>query len=229
MSDRRRSNSTLGADDRDHPPKRLGPRHGEQLGHRLNELDDAERGDQIFADPARDELPIENDVVELAEDDYLGPGVAILRQLLELLEQRVSACGSLEDHHVRRRRALIGFNRGRRAAHVQLDMRLGHSAIGYGGADDSGDIGRFAERLDRYARHRIDLRDGASHLRPIVGSGAGVKRLHRSLSLVANLRPDRGQLSVAPPLRARILAVVDALFAADGLDGSGAHGDIGWP
>jgi len=39
----------------------------------------------------------------------------------------------------------------------------------------------------------------------------------------AKLRPDWGQLSIIPPLCARILAV------ADGLDGSGAHGDVRWP
>ena len=86
VSDRRCPDSPLGADDRDHPPKGLGALHAEQLGHRLDEVDDAKRRHQIFADPARDKLSIENDVIELAKDDHLGPGVAILRQLLELLE-----------------------------------------------------------------------------------------------------------------------------------------------
>ena len=145
MSDCRGSDFTLGADDGDHPPKRLGARHVEQLGHRLDEVDDAKRGHQIFADSAKNELPIENDVVELAKNDNLRSGVTILGQLLELLEERLPAYGSLEDDHVRRRRALISFNRSRRAAHVQLHMRLGHSAIGNRRADDGGDVWRFSQ------------------------------------------------------------------------------------
>ena len=91
VSDRRGADATLGADDRDHPSQRLRARHAEQLGHRLDEVHDAKRRHQIFADPAGDQLAIENDVVELAEDDHLGPGVAKLGQLLELPEQRVAA------------------------------------------------------------------------------------------------------------------------------------------
>ena len=86
VGDRRCSDSALGADDRDHPPKGLGARHAEQLRHRLDKVDDAERRHQIFAHPPRDELSIEKDVVELAKNDHLGPGVAILRQFLQLLE-----------------------------------------------------------------------------------------------------------------------------------------------
>ena len=120
------------------------------------------------------------------------------KRCFELLEQSVPARGGLEDDHIRRRRALIGLNRGPRAAHVQLDVRLRHPSIGYGGADNSGEIGRFAERLDRYARHRVDLTHGAIHWRPAVGCAAGVKR-HRSLSPAAELRPDRDQHGVFPP------------------------------
>ena len=152
------SNSPLGANDRDHTPKGLRAGHREQLGYRLDEVDDAERRHQIFADPTRHQLPVENDVIELAENDDLGPRIAIFSELFELAEQRLPTRGGFEHDDIRRRRAFVGFNRRRRAAHVLLDMRLGHSAIGYRGADDGCDIGRFAKRLDRHARHRLDLR-----------------------------------------------------------------------
>ena len=58
VGDGGRSDATLGADDRDHAPERLGARHGEQLRYRLDEVDDAERGHQIFADPTRNQLPV---------------------------------------------------------------------------------------------------------------------------------------------------------------------------
>ena len=76
VRDGRSADAALGADHRDDPAERLGARRAEQMGDRLDEFDDAERRDQIFADPARDQLAIENDVVELAKDDDLGAGVA---------------------------------------------------------------------------------------------------------------------------------------------------------
>ena len=148
MGDGRRSDSPLGADDRDHAPEGLGAGHGEQLGNRLDEVDDAERRHQIFADPTRHQLPIENDVVEFPKDDDLGPRVTIFSELFELREQPITAGGGLEYDHIRRRRALIGFKRGRSAPHVLLDMRFGHSTIRYRGGDNGCDIGRFAERLN---------------------------------------------------------------------------------
>jgi hypothetical protein len=140
--------------------------------------------------PARHQLPVENDVVELAKNDDLGPGVTIFSELFELREQRIPAGGGLEYDHIRRRRALVGFKRGGRAAHVLLDMRLRHSAIGYRGGDNGCDIGRFAERLDRNARHRLDLHDRPVHRRVVVASSVSVLRLHgHSVPLVLVGRP----------------------------------------
>ena len=84
MGDGRRPDSPLRADDGDHPSKGLGAGHAEQLRHRLNEVDDAKRGDEIFADPTRHQLPVEDDVVELAKDDHLGPCITIFSELFEL-------------------------------------------------------------------------------------------------------------------------------------------------
>ena len=112
MGDGGSADAALGADDRDHPPEGLRAGHAEQLGDRLDEVDDAERGHQIFAHSARDQLPVENDVVELAENDDLGPRVAIFSELFELPEQRVPAGRSLENDDIRRRRGLVGFDRG---------------------------------------------------------------------------------------------------------------------
>ena len=66
----------------------LGPRN--RLRNRRDEIDDAERPHQIFAHPARNELPVEHDVVDLAEHDDLGARVAILREFVKLLEQQIS-------------------------------------------------------------------------------------------------------------------------------------------
>jgi hypothetical protein len=101
-------------------------------------------------------------------------------------------------------------------------MRFGHSAIRYRGGDNGCDIGRFAERLDRYARHRLDLHNRPIHGRVSIDYGVSVARLHgQSLSVGRQIAADWSKNGVRP-IGARILAV------ADGLDGSGAHGDIGW-
>ena len=75
--------------------------------------------------------------------------------------------GRLEHDHVGRRRAAIGFDRRGGAAHVLLDVGLGHAPVGDRGLDDRRGFRRLAERLDRHARHRIDLRDGARPRRRI--------------------------------------------------------------
>ncbi len=115
MGDGGGSDAPLGANDRDHPPERLGARDAEQLGYRLDEVHHAKRGHQIFADATRDQLPVEDDVVELAENDDLGPCVAIFGELLQLREQRVATRRSLENDNIRRRRTLVSLDRSGRA------------------------------------------------------------------------------------------------------------------
>ena len=167
MGDRRSADAALGADHRDDAAERFGPGNAEQVGDGLDEFDRGERRDEIFADAARHQLAVEDDVVDPAEHDDLGARVAEVRQLLELLDQQIAVGGRLEHDDVGRRRAAIGFDRRSGAAHVLLDVGLGHAPVGDRGLDDRRGLRRLAERLDRHARHRIDLRDGARPRRRI--------------------------------------------------------------
>src|SRR5579871_1614325 len=66
----------------------------------------------------------------------------------------------LDQNDVRRRSTAIGFKRGDEAAHLYLDLRLDHAAIADGRLHRARDFGRFAEGLNRNARHRRDMRAG---------------------------------------------------------------------
>ena len=58
------------------PAERLGAGRAEELRDRAHEIDDVERRHEIFADAARHQLAIKQDVVGAPEHDDLGPGVA---------------------------------------------------------------------------------------------------------------------------------------------------------
>ena len=118
----------------------------------------ADRRDQIFADAAPDQLAIEHDVVEVADHDDPRAGVADLGELIEAVEQFVAAAVRLDDDDVRRRRRPVGLDRRRDAAHLDLQMRLGHAAVlARRPAWRPAVSAEVAERLDRDARHRRDV------------------------------------------------------------------------
>ena len=88
----------------------------------------------------------------------LVPASQYCDELVELPEQRLAARLRLENDHVRRRGAAVGFNRRRGAAHVLFDMRLAHAPIGNRRLDERRDFRRLAEHLNGDARNGIDLR-----------------------------------------------------------------------
>ena len=100
MGDRRGADAALGAHHRDDAADRLGAGPRNRCEIACDEFDHAERPDQIFAHSARHQLAIEHDVVDLAENDDFGAGVAILRELVELIDQHVAVGGRLEDDDV---------------------------------------------------------------------------------------------------------------------------------
>ena len=175
------------------------------MGYRLHEFDDAERPNEIFAHPARDQLAIEDDVVDLAEDDDFRAGVAKLRKFIELLDQRVSVCGRLENYHVRSRCASIGLHRCGGAAHILFYVSLAHTPVVDGALHDGGDFRGLAEGLNGDPRNGIDLWD-RDRLRIRRG-----RRVLQCLSTHASASrsncADRRRLSF--PFRPRILSLAN--------------------
>ena len=152
-----RADAALGADHGDDAANRLGVRRREQPAHRANDLQRADRRDQVVAHAPSHQLAIERDVVHAADDDDPGAGIAVIGKLIETVEDVVVAAFGFQDDDVRRRRALIGFDGRGQAAHLDAQVRLGQAPILAGRLDRSGGLHRLAEGLHRDARRRRDV------------------------------------------------------------------------
>ena len=157
VRDRRSADAALGADHRERAADRLGVGRVEQAGDRADDVDRSDRGDQVVADAAADHFAVEHDVVEVADHQHARAGVAHLGERIEPVEQLFAAAFVLDDDDVRRRGGPIGLDRRRDAAHLHLQMRLGHAAVFAGRLHRGRRVGGGAERLDRDARHRRDV------------------------------------------------------------------------
>src|SRR5207253_582792 len=135
VSDGRSADAALGADDRDDAPDRLGIRRREQPAYRAHHVEGADRRDEIIADAPTRELAVEQNVVVAADHDHPRTGIAYLSERIEAAENLVATALGLDDDNVRRGRAAIGLDRGRHAAHLDLEVRLRHASILAGGLD----------------------------------------------------------------------------------------------
>ena len=90
VGDRRGADPAFGADHRDDAAERISAGNGIELGNRPDEIENPEWCDEIFADAARHQIAIENNVVDASRDDDLGPGIAEFRQGIEMLDERVA-------------------------------------------------------------------------------------------------------------------------------------------
>ena len=138
------------------PERRLGAVEIE-IGDRLDRAGHVDRHDHIFADAAADQPAIELDIIGMADDHNLGAGVADLGEMIEFGDQAVAGLARFDHDEVRRRRLAIEGAGGRETAHLHLDMGAGHPPVGGGELHHRGEIGRFAEDLDRDARDRPDI------------------------------------------------------------------------
>ena len=151
------ADATLGANHGKRATDRIGIGRGENAGHRADDILAFDRRDQIVGDAATDQVAIELHVVETADDDHLGAGIAAFRQPVEAVEQFLAHAGVLDQHHVRRRRIAIGFQRRGDAAGLELEMCLRHAAIFSGNRNARADVVAFAERLNRHPRNVGDV------------------------------------------------------------------------
>ena len=191
-------------------PTGLASARVEQAGDRADEVERADRRDQIVADAAAHQLAVEHDVVEVADRDHARAGVADLGEHIEPVEQFVAAAIRLDDDDVRRRRGAIGLGRGRDAAHLNLEMGLGHAPVFARRLHGGCGVGRGAERLDRDARHRRDVL--VLHSR-FGGCGAWIAAFecefdHWPTSLILPLLASGYCVAVGSPLRYLSMAVV---------------------
>ncbi len=166
-----RADAALGADHRDDAADRLGVGRREQPAHRAHDVDGADRGDQIVADAAPRQLAVKRHVVDAADHDHPGAGVADFGELVEAVQDFVGMVFRLEQDDVRRRRGAIGLDRGGDAAHLDFHMRLAETAVFAGRLYGGGGFNRLAEGLHRDSRRGRDMFVG--------GGGLGRRRRHR--------------------------------------------------
>ena len=114
MREGRSADAALRPDDGDDTADRLGIGRREQAAYRAHDLQRSDRRDQIVADAAPHQLPVQRDIVHAADDDDAGRRVAYRRELIEAAEDIVAAVFGLQDDHIGRRRVLVGLDGGAR-------------------------------------------------------------------------------------------------------------------
>ena len=150
------ADAALGADHGDDAADGLGFRRREQVADRPHHVDGGDRRDYVVADAAAHQFAIERDVVDLADHDDAGSGVAHGGEMVEAGQDVVAAFG-LQDDHVRGRRRTIRLDGGGHAAHLNLEMRLAETAVFARRLHGSRGFNRFAEGLHRYPRRRRNM------------------------------------------------------------------------
>ena len=151
-----RADAALGADDGDDAADGLGLRRREQIADRTHHVERVDRRDHVVADAAAHQFAIKRDVVDPADHDDPGSGIADGGELIETGED-IGAAFGFQDDHVRRRRGAIGLDGGRHAAHLDLEMGLAEAAVFARRLHGGSGFHRLAERLHRYTRRRRDV------------------------------------------------------------------------
>ena len=150
------ADAALGADDGDDPADGLGFRRREQAANRAHHVERVDRRDHVVADAAAHQFAIERDVVDAADHDDAGSGIAHGGELVEAGQDIVAAFG-FQDDHVRRRRGAIGLDGGCHAAHLNLEMGLAEAAVFARRLHGGGGFHGLAKGLHRHARRRGDV------------------------------------------------------------------------
>src|SRR5262249_34700373 len=138
------ADAALGSQDRDDASDCLGFRGREQVADRTYDVDGADRGDDIVADAAAHQLAVERHVVDAADHNDPGAGVAGGCELVEV-DENVGAGVGFQHDDVRGRSRAIGLDGGRHAAHLDLQMRLAEAAVVAGRLHGCSGFHRLAE------------------------------------------------------------------------------------
>ncbi len=168
------ADAALGADDGDDAADGLGLRRREQVADRAHHVQRVDRREHIVADAAAHQFAVQRDVVDLADHDHPGTGIADGGELVEAGEDVGAALG-LQDDHVRRRRGTIGLDGGCHAAHLDLEMGLAETAVFARRLHGGGGFHGFAKRLHRHTRRRRNVIVRVRRCRPAAVRGSGAR------------------------------------------------------
>ena len=160
MSHRAGADATLGADEGNDAAKRRGLRILVQIGDRLDHLHLVQRRHEIFADALPDEFAVEDHIIQVADDDDLGVGLADLGQFAKLSQDHIARAMRLDQQHVGRGLRLEHLD-GRHDA-AELDGRVSscHAAVAGCHLHRLGSLLVVAEGMDVDAGHQGDKTSG---------------------------------------------------------------------
>jgi hypothetical protein len=153
-----RARSALRADKGDGLADRPYFRIAIQARQGLDDLEHAYGSDQILADAAAQELAIEHDVVEMADDHDLGGGVAEPRQAIEFREHGVAIEHGLDDDEIGRSGVAVESAGTVDAAHLHAHARAGKPPVLRRPLDRGRRVLILAKGLDVHARDGTEPR-----------------------------------------------------------------------
>jgi hypothetical protein len=158
-----------------HAPDGFGVRRREQPADRAHDVDRADRPDQIVAHSATHQFAIKHDVVHAADHDDARACITALGEGVESGKKIVAAARGLDHDDIGRRRVAVSLDRGRDAAHLNLEMGFAKAPILAGRLYGSGGLDGFAKGLHRHARRRRNMLAGTGF---VVGGGNRRQGLH---------------------------------------------------
>ena len=138
----------------------IGPRSRVAVEARqgLDDLEHADGGDQILADAAAQELAIEHDVVEMADDHDFGGGVAKPGQAIEFREHGGAVEQGFDDDEIGRGGVAIEGASPVDAPHLHAHARPGKPPVLRRLLDRGGRVLILAKGLDVHARDGTEPR-----------------------------------------------------------------------
>ncbi len=150
------ADAALCPDDGDDPADGFGLRRREQAADRTHHVKRVDRRNDVVADAAAHQFAIKRDIVDTADHDDAGSGIAHGCELIEAGKD-IGAAFGFQDDHVRRGRRAIGLDGGRHAAHLNLEMGLAEAAVFARRLHGGCGFHRLAKGLHGHARRWRDM------------------------------------------------------------------------
>ena len=188
VANRARARAALRADKSDGLADRPRLRIAVQAGQGLDDLEHAYGSDQVLADAAAQQLAIEHDVVEVADDHDLGGGVAKPGQAVEFREHGGAVEQGFDDDEIGRGGVAIEGAGPVDAPHLHAHARAGKPPVLRRPLDRGGRVLILAKGLDVHARDGTEPR-GAERLAFATRTGfAGRRRTQRKCRIADHWR-----------------------------------------
>ncbi len=157
MANRAGADTPFGAHERQDTAERLRRWIVVERRQTLHQLRYAERHDQIFRDAALQQLPVQQHVVDMPDDNDLGAGVTDRGEPVDVHQHRVTLTQRLDNDQVWRRRVSVIMRGGFKSAHLHTHMCLCQAPVLACLLKKIDRVLVFAESLDVDTRQRFGI------------------------------------------------------------------------